>query len=92
MLSERLKEVREAQKLSQTEVAEKLGVSKQSIANWENGNIMPSIDMLIKISKYFNVSSDYLLGLNDRKFINVTDLTLEELAHIQAIINDIKNK
>ena len=92
MLSERLAEVRKANKLSQTEVATKLNVTKQSVANWENGNVMPSIDMLIKISTVFNVSSDFLLGLNNRKFIDVTSLTLEETAHIQSIINDLKKR
>lgn len=92
MLSERLAEVRKANKLSQTEVATKLNVTKQSVANWENGNVMPSIDMLIKISTVFNVSSDFLLGLNNRKFIDVTNLTLEETAHIQSIINDLKKR
>lgn len=92
MLSERLAEVRKANKLSQTEVATKLNVTKQSVANWENGNVMPSIDMLIKISTVFNVSSDFLLGLNNRKFIDVTSLSLEETAHIQSIINDLKKR
>lgn len=92
MFSERLTEVRKANKLSQTEVATKLNVTKQSVANWENGNVMPSIDMLIKISTVFNVSSDFLLGLNNRKFIDVTNLTLEETAHIQSIINDLKKR
>ena len=90
MFSERLKEVRKANRLTQIDMANKLNVTKQSVANWENNNVMPSIDMLIKISNTFNVSSDFLLGINDRKFIDVSELSLEEVAHIQAIINDIK--
>ena len=92
MFSEQLKEIREANKLSQVETAQKLGVTKQSVANWENGNIMPSIDMLVKIAKLFNITTDFLLGLDCRKFIDVTGLEQEEIAHIQAIINDIKSK
>lgn len=92
MFSERLAEVRRANKLSQIEVATKLNVTKQSVANWENGNVMPSIDMLIKISTEFNVSADFLLELNNRKFIDVTSLSLEETAHIQSIINDLKKR
>lgn len=92
MFSERLAEVRRANKLSQIEVATKLNVTKQSVANWENGNVMPSIDMLIKISTEFNISADFLLGLNSRKFIDVTSLSLEETAHIQSIINDLKKR
>ena len=62
MLNERIKELRISRGMSQVEIAEKLGVSKQSVSNWENDNIQPSIDMLIKISHLFSVSTDYLLG------------------------------
>jgi len=75
--------------LSQVELSEKLGVSKQSISNWENDNIQPSIEMLIKISRTFNVSTDYLLGEDKHTYIEVTNLSKTQLRHIQQIINDI---
>lgn len=72
-------------------MAQKLNVSKQTVSNWENNNILPSVDMLIKIAKHFSVSTDYLLELDSRKYIEITGLTDSELAHIQLIINDIRN-
>ncbi|MBQ4601490.1 MAG: helix-turn-helix transcriptional regulator [Clostridia bacterium] len=89
MLSERIKELRTARNISQVELARMLGVTKQSVSNWENDNIQPSIDMLIKISKVFSVPSDYLLSLDDRKFIEVTGLSPEVIEHIKLIISDI---
>ncbi|MBQ3183699.1 MAG: helix-turn-helix transcriptional regulator [Clostridia bacterium] len=89
MLSERIKELRTARNISQVELARMLGVTKQSVSNWENDNIQPSIDMLIKISKVFSVPSDYLLSLDDRKFIEVTGLSPEIIEHIKLIISDI---
>ena len=89
MFYERLKELREANRLSQVQLAKELNISKQSISNWENNNILPSIDVLIKVIQFFRVSADYILGLTDRKYIEVSKLTLEEMAHIQQIINDI---
>ena len=62
MLNERIRELRIASGISQVELAEKLGVSKQSVSNWENDNIQPSIEMLVKIARVFNVSTDFLLG------------------------------
>jgi len=67
-------------------------VTKQTISNWENDNIQPSIAMLIKIAKYFKVSTDYLLGLDNNKYINVSNLTETQIAHIQLIIDDIAQK
>ena len=89
MFNERLKELREANRLSQVKLAKELNISKQSISNWENNNILPSIDVLVKVIRYFRVSADYILGLTDRKYIEVSNLTLEEVAHVQLIINDI---
>ena len=48
----RLKNLRQSKELNQVQLASKLGVKKQSVSNWENGNIMPSIDMLIKIADF----------------------------------------
>ena len=68
-------------------------MSKQSVSNWENDDILPSIEMLVEIAKLFSVFTDYLLGLDDRKFIDVANLSEAEIAHIQFIIDDIvKNK
>lgn len=89
MLSERIKELRTANGLSQVELAEKLSVSKQSVSNWENDNIQPSIDMLVKISHTFSVSCDYLLGEDDRLYLEITGLTKTQLCHVQKIIDDI---
>lgn len=76
--------------MSQVELAKKLGVTKQCVSNWENDNIQPSIDMLIKLSEVFSVSTDYLLGLDNRSFLEVSGLSEEEISHIQQIIYDIK--
>ena len=89
MFSERIKQLRLSLGINQVEFGRRLGVSKQCISNWENGNIQPSIDMLKKIAGTFKVSSDFLLGLDDRRSLDVTALTTEQLFHIQALINDI---
>lgn len=92
MLNERLRCLREARGMTQVELAKILGVSKQSVSNWENDNIQPSIEILIKLSGIFSVSADYLLGTDDRKYIEITGLTENEIAHIQQIICDITKK
>ena len=92
MLNEKIKQLRMARNISQVELARKLGVSKQSVSNWENDNIQPSIDMLVKISKCLSVSTDYLLGLNPEKTIDATGLTDIQITHIRQIVEDIRNK
>ncbi len=89
MFGEIIRKMRVARNLNQVQLAGELDVSKQTISNWENNNILPSIEMLIKISQFFSVKTDYLLGLDNRSYIEVTGLTDTELAHIQQIICDI---
>ncbi len=91
MLSERIKLLRTARNISQVELAKSLNVTKQSVSNWENDNIQPSIDMLVKIATFFAVSTDYLLGLDNKNYIDVSGLTERQLAHIKLIIEDIKS-
>ncbi len=92
MLNEKIRQIRLAKKLSQVELAELLGVTKQSVSNWENDNIQPSIDMLVKIAKTLSVSCDYLLGMDEKRYVDVSSLSETEIQHIQAIINDIANR
>ena len=90
MLEHRIRELRIARGLSQVELAKQLGVSKQSLSNWENDNIQPSIEMLERLANCLSVSTDYLLGRDDRRYIEVSGLSDVEVAHIQQIIEDIR--
>ena len=91
MLSQRIRELRLARSISQVKLAEMLGVTKQSVSNWENDNIQPSIEILVKLSKIFGVSTDYLLALGDDRILDVSGLSSREIAHIQQIIEDIRS-
>ena len=90
MLNKRIKELRIAHRLTQVQLAAQMSVSKQSVSNWENDNIQPSIDILIKLADLFAVSTDYLLGREDVCRLDVSLLDSEETAHIQQIVHDIQ--
>jgi len=64
-LSEKLYELRKKRGLSQEQLAEQLGVSRQAISKWESGKAVPESDTLISISKYYDVTLDYLMKEND---------------------------
>lgn len=70
-------------------MAAKLGISKQSVSNRENDNIQPSIEMLLKIARLFSVSTDYLLGIENRRYLEVSGLSEIQLTHLQQIIQDL---
>ena len=89
MFGERFKELRLSLGYNQVEMAKKLSVSKQSVSNWENNNILPSLDMLIRIANTFHISADYLLGL-DARTLNVSGLNNAQISHLQALVDDLK--
>ena len=62
---ERLKTLRIEKKMSQPELAKLVGVSKGMISFWENGINEPTISNLVKLCQIFEISSDYLLGIED---------------------------
>lgn len=61
----RLKQLRQKHKLTQSELADILGLKPTAVSNYESRRNEPSFDKLIALSKYFDVSCDYLLGISD---------------------------
>lgn len=90
MLGQRIKELRSALNWGQVDLAKRLGVAKQTVSNWENDNIQPSIDMLIRLSDLFHVTTDYLLGRDDILRISIEGLPVNIVAHLDLLIQDFK--
>lgn len=67
MFGDQIKKIRKSNKMSQVEFAEILNVSKQSVSNWENNNIEPSIEIVRTIAIKLNVSADFLLETDNRQ-------------------------
>lgn len=88
-----LKKLRLESGISQKELAEKLGVSPTNIYNYEIGRTQPSIEWLVKIADFFDISVDYLIGRTD-DFGNIKksdveiDKTTKELLKILSTFNE----
>lgn len=90
MLGQRIGELRTARGWSQVALAQRLGVVKQTVSNWENENIQPSIEMLVRLAMLFNVTTDYLLGLENTPRLSVEGLPNHVIAHISQLIDDFR--
>lgn len=64
-ISEKLVELRTLKGVTQDDVAQALSVSNKTISKWETGASMPDLSMLVDISRYYGVTTDFLLGLSD---------------------------
>ncbi len=63
--SERLKDLRIEKGITQQAVAKETGLSQNAIAQWENAKRVPNANAIILLAKFFNVTADYLLGMDD---------------------------
>ncbi|MDY2880406.1 MAG: helix-turn-helix transcriptional regulator [Candidatus Borkfalkiaceae bacterium] len=92
MLNDRIKELRQAKRMTQVDLAKSLGLTKQCVSNWENDNVLPSVEMLSRLADFFGVSTDYLLCRDEGHTLNVGGLSPVEIAHVQEIVSDLKKR
>lgn len=88
----RLKELREAKHLTQSDVANRLDVTRATISGYECNTITPSLEMLIKLTLLYNTSVDYILGINNRSYLYLDDLSTSQQRTILDIVNRLKQE
>lgn len=88
----KLKSLRTGQKLSQRELAERLGVAKSIISYYESGDRYPSYDILVKLARLFHVTTDYLLDIDKSRMIDVSNLSEEEIGVVISMIKALESK
>lgn len=75
---ERLKQLRADFQISQSALADALHVTRSAVNAWELGNSYPNMQCLVSLAKFFNVSADYLLGLQSACTIDISTLPQKE--------------
>lgn len=86
----KLKKLRTQMGLSQKILAERLGVTKSVISYYESQERSPSPDVLIRCSRIFHVSTDYLLGLDQKQTIDISDLEEEDVAILRRLADRMR--
>lgn len=83
----RIKELRRKSSLTQKQLSIQLGVSQQVVSRWERENLMPSLDVIAKMSEFFGVTMDYMSGRsNSPKFkYNLAENEAELIDHFRAM-------
>ncbi len=89
---EKLKMLRNGQKMTQQQLATRLGVAKSVVSYYESGDRFPSYDVLIKIARMFHTTTDYLLDIERRRVIDVSDLSEEDIAVVVTVAEALKRK
>ena len=87
MIAYKIKLLREASHLTQTELAKKLNITRSSVNAWEMGISVPSTTYLIELALLFHVSTDFLLGLEQNNTIDISTLSEREAILVYELVD-----
>ena len=90
MIGEKIKELRERNKLTQSDLAKLLNITRSSVYAWESGLSAPSTQYIAELARILKVSTDYLLGLNNTATISVTGLDTIEVGLLVETANKFR--
>ena len=90
IINDRLKELRKNSGLTQKQLAERIGVAKSVVSYYESGDRLPSYDVLKKLARTFHVTTDYLLGIEYSRTLDVSDLSDDQIMAITDLIETMK--
>ena len=88
----KLKSLRTGKNLTQQQLADRLGVAKSIISYYESGDRYPSYDVLIRIAHIFHVTTDYLLDIERKRLINVSDLSDDDISVIEIVADALRKR
>ena len=91
-MGEKLKSLRIEKNLTQKQVADRIGLAISAVSSYESGTRYPSYDVLVKLARIFHVSTDYLLGMTDKRNIDVTGLRDNEIELVSQLVDMLRNK
>lgn len=92
MVADRIKALREQQKLTQAELAKQLGITRSSVNAWELGISVPSTQYIVELAEIFCVSTDFLLGVESSATISVAGLSEKDIQLLHSLVDHLKEK
>ena len=92
MIADRIKFLREQQKMTQTELAKRLSITRSSVNAWEIGISVPSTQYIVELAEIFHISTDYLLGVASTAVIPTTGLSEQDVQMVYQLIDYIRKK
>ena len=82
----RLRQLRLDKNLRQEQVAKLIGVNKSAISTYENNTRQPSFDILVRLATLYRVSTDYLLGMTNIRYLDLSGLSDEEVSAVSELV------
>ncbi len=88
----RLKELRQTKRMTQKQVAERLKLGVSTVSGYENNTKTPSLETLIDLARLYNVSTDYLLGVDNRPMLYLDGFTPKQARLIRELLDSFRER
>ena len=92
MIADKIKLLRESNDLTQAEIAKQLGITRSSVNAWEMGISVPSTMYLVELACMFQVSTDYLLGVEHEAVLDISGLDEESVQILSSMARYMRNR
>lgn len=92
MIADKIRVLRQTRGWTQSELARRMGVTRNGINSWEQGLSMPSLASLVELARTFSVTTDYLLGLEHLNTVNVSGLSERDVAILTELTDRLREK
>lgn len=91
-IGEKLRRLRKQKNLTQKQLASLIGVQNSIISFYELGDRIPSPEIIIKLASVLHVSTDYLLGLEKKESVDISDLTDNDKLLVRSLVDSLREK
>lgn len=92
MIADKIRDLREIRGMTQAGLAKKLGITRSGVNAWEMGISVPSTQYIVALASIFEVSTDYLLGVNSTASVSIKGLTDKDILLVHELIEHLKSK
>jgi transcriptional regulator with XRE-family HTH domain len=90
MVSDKIKFLRDKNNMTQTDLAKKLNLTRSSVNSWEQGLNVPSTPLIVELARLFQVSTDYLLGVDNTSSLDTSGLSEADSQIIYGLIKHLR--
>ncbi|MBQ8341686.1 MAG: helix-turn-helix transcriptional regulator [Clostridia bacterium] len=91
-VADRIRYLREKNNLTQTDLANRLGISRSAVNAWEMSLSSPSISNIVEMSRVFHVTADYLLSASEKLLIDISELSQEQREVVLKLVECFREK
>ena len=90
-IADKIRALRESRGITQAELARQLGVTRSGVNAWEMGLSVPSTQYVVDLALFFNVSTDFLLGIDSSSTLNIEGLSDSDVCMLRTLIDRLRS-